>query len=224
MTKRPVRAGFIVDRRDSLGVTLLMEAARQGERECLLRCLEEGSDINAVDNAGNNAVIHALQAGHDGIAIILMNQGAEVAKPTKMGITALMEACTARMPEVIDRLLQKKVPLDLQDRLGNTALMLSCDLGDGWAACRIAEEGADFEVLKNKAGFTALALARSKMKRDDLALFEKILEKRRDEKKLADIKAVEIKAQELEQNVHDATVLQRAIKPMKPVALKLKAR
>jgi ankyrin repeat protein len=221
---RPVPEGFVVDRRDSLGTTLLMEAARQGEYNRVLQCLEEGSDINAVDNAGNNALIYALQAKEDTIAIILMNKGLDAAKQMRGGTTALIEACAAQLPEVIERLLQKKVPLDAQNKQGNTALMTACLRNDGWAACRIAEEGADFENLRNKKGMTALAIARAHMDRKDLVLFENIIEKRREEKKQADIRATETRAQELEQNVQDATVLQREIKVGKPVALKLKPR
>ncbi|TAL37275.1 MAG: ankyrin repeat domain-containing protein [Alphaproteobacteria bacterium] len=224
MKKRPVPAKFVVDRRDSLGVTLLMEAARRGVRERMLQCLDEGSDINAVDNGGYNALMHALQGKQDVPAIDLINRGIDVTLRAKNGSTALIEACQSQMPEIIERLLKKKVPLDAQNSQGNTALMIACLLNDGWAACRVAEEGADFETLKNKKEMTAIDIARRFMDRKDLVLFENIIEKRREEKKLADIRAAETKAQELEQNVQDATVLQREIKVGKPVALKLKPR
>jgi uncharacterized protein len=224
VTKRHQRPGFVVDKRDAIGMTLLMTAAQAGEYKCVEECLESGADINAVDNAGNNALIHALRAKEDTIGIILMNKGIDAAKQTSGGTTALIEACASQLPEVIERLLKKKVPLDAQNVQGNTALMTACLLNDAWAACRIAEEGADYDLLKNKEGMTALDIAHRFMDRKDLVLFENIIEKRRDEKKLAEMKAVETRAQELQQNVQDATVLQRAIKPMKPVALKLKAR
>ena len=224
MTKRHLRPGFVVDKRDTTGMTLLMTAAQAGEYQCLLECLESGADINAVDNAGNNALIHAARNKQDTIAVVLIRRGANAAHQTPGGSTALIEACDAQLPDVIENLLQKKVPLDAQNAQGNTALMLACALSDGWAACRIAEEGADFETLKNKDGDTALALARSRMRHDDFVAFNNIIEKYREVKRLADIKAAAESAKTLEKNVEKATVLQRAIKPMKPVALKLKPR
>lgn len=224
MKKRPVPAKFIVDRRDSLGVTLLMEAARRGVRERMLQCLDEGSDINAVDNGGFNALMHALQGKQDVPAIDLMNRGIDVTHQAKNGSTALIESCLSQIPEITDRLLKKKVPLDAQNQSGNTALMIACLLKDGWAACRIAEEGADFDTLKNNRGQTALDLANSFLSRKDLLLFEKILETRRAQKRQEEIRAAETRAQELEQNVHEATVLQRGIRPLKPVAFKPKPR
>ncbi|MEZ0225608.1 MAG: ankyrin repeat domain-containing protein [Alphaproteobacteria bacterium] len=222
MTKRHQRAGFVVDKRDADGMTLLMTAAQTGEYQCLLECLESCADINAVDNAGNNALIHAVRAKQDTIAVVLMNKGIDPAKQTSGGTTALIEACASQLPEVIERLLKKKVPLNAQNRSGNTALMVACLLNDGWAACRIAEEGADFETLKNKKDMTALAIARTFMKRDDLVCFEEVIEKRRAAQRLVDQAAAEERAKTLEKNVEEATILQRAIKPMKPVALKLK--
>jgi hypothetical protein len=223
MTEHTVPSGFIVDKRDADGVTLLMEAARQGEYKRLQQCLDEGSDINAVDYAGNNALMHALLNKEDTIAVILISRDIDAGKPALNGSTPLLEACAAQMPEVIERLLKKKVPLDAQNKHGSTALMTACAFGDGWAACRLVEEGADFDMLKNEKGLTALDTAHVGLRGRDLLLFERIVEKRREQIKIAEARAQAERERISNENIRNETVLQRDVKTLKRVVFRPKA-
>jgi ankyrin repeat protein len=210
--KKSLKASFTVDKRDSLGTTLLMEAARQGTYDRLLQCLNEGSDINAIDYHGNNALMYAIEGRQDGLAAVLVARGIDAGRKNNAGITPLMEACVAGIPEIIERIAQAKPALDVQDKQGNTALMRSCAAGDGWAACRLVDAGADFEKLQNSNESTALTIAQARLPRKDLELFMACVEKRREQQR-----------REMAQNVHEATVLQRDVRPLRPVAFRPKA-
>lgn len=222
MTQSLRSTGFGCDRRDSFGTTLLMEAARQGTFERLTQCLDDGADLNAVDYAGRNALIYAIEGKSDGAAAILLNRGIDPERSDKAGNTPLIEACKAAIPEVIQRLIAKKVPLDVQNEKGNTALMFACANGDGWAACKLVDAGADAEMLTNKQGSTALALAQKSMRPQDLAALRLRIAAQGEKKRQSAIADAEAKEKELAQNVRDATVLQRNVIPMRPVAFRRK--
>lgn len=221
--KKQFKAAFAVDKRDSLGTTLLMEAARRGTYDRLLKCLGEGSDINAVDYAGRNALMYAIEGKHDGLATVLIARGIDAERKDANKNTPLIQACIAGVPEIIERLMQKHVTLDAQNDKGNTALMMACTAGDGWAACKLVDAGADFETLKNSKGTDALTLARAALRGDDLVKFLACVDKSRERQQAANIAAAETKARELAQNVEVATVLQRNVTPLRPVAFRPKA-
>jgi ankyrin repeat protein len=214
---------FVVDKRDHAGTTLLMEAARQGELDCLKECLARGAKLNAVDYAGRNALMYAIEGKQEAIAAWLLNAGIDAQTPDKAGNTPLHHACMEKIPEVVERLAQKKVPFDVQNKKGVTALMFSCAGGDGWAACRLVDAGADATSITNQNGATAFALARQVMIDKDFEAFKRCVENQQEKKRRAAVAAAEAKEQELAQNIHDATVLQRNVTPMKPVAFRRKA-
>jgi ankyrin repeat protein len=219
--KKHANAVFVVDKRDSNGTTLLMESARQGTYERLLQCLVEGSDINAVDLAGNNALLYAIEGGQPEMAAILLNHGIDAERKNSSGNTPLIAACIGRAPEVVQRLLQKNVALDVQNKRGNTALIMACAAGDGWAACKLVDAGANIDLL-NEQGASAMMLARRVMIPKDFTLFEACVEKRREKQRQDAAIAADKKQRELEQNVRDATVLQNNVVPLKPVAFRRK--
>lgn len=215
--------GFIVDKRDNDGTTLLMESARQGTYESLTQCLDEGASLNAVDYAGRNALMYAIEGKSDGAAAILLNRGIDAGCRDKLGNTPLIEACKEQIPEVIQRLIAKNVALDVQNDKGNTALIFACANGDGWAACKLADAGADAEQLTNHEGNSALTIARKCMRPQDFATFETCVAAQREKKRLSAIAAAEEKERQLAQHVVEATVLQRDVTPLKPVAFRPKA-
>lgn len=219
MKKPSTTAPFTADRRPADVTTPLMEAARAGAYERVLECLDRGCDINAVDDAGRNALFYALDAKQETIATVLLNRGIDGAQAAKDGVTPLMRACANEIPEIVQRLLQKKVPLDARTEHGNTALIFACAAGDGWSACRLLEEGADWSPV-NAQGNSAVSLARVGMSNRDFLLFEQCLLQKMEARRLA--LAVQ-KEQELARQVEEATILQRDVRPLKPVAFRPKA-
>ncbi len=220
--KKSLKTAFVTDKCDSNGTTLLMESARQGAYEQLLQCLDEGYDINAVDRAGNNALMYAIEGRQPEMAALLLNRGIDAEQKNASGSTPLLEAGGAKTPEIVQRLLQKKVAVDVQNEHGNTALIMACAAGDGWAACKLVEAGADADNLRNAQGANALMLARRVMIPKDVALFEACVERRREKLRQEAVAAAEQAQREKEQVIREATVLQRDVVPLKPVAFRRK--
>lgn len=220
--QKKLRTSFTVDKRDSLGTTPLMEAARQGTYDRLIKCLDEGSDINAVDYAGNNALMYAIERKQDGIATILLSKGIDAGRKNAVGQTPLLNACMEGVPEIIQRLLEHDIALDVQDKHGNTGLMISCAIRDSWAACKLVDAGADVDTLRNSKGATGLDVARESLRGRDLELFLACVEKRREAKSAQDAVNAAKRQQEIEQNAHDATVARDNVILLKPVAFRPK--
>ncbi|MDE1151310.1 MAG: ankyrin repeat domain-containing protein [Micavibrio sp.] len=194
---------------DANGMTLLMEAARQNLLAKITECVGMKHNINAVDNAGNNALMHAVVNDSEEAACLLLHHGIAPDCAAKTGETPLMEACRRQMDTIVERIAASGKGLDLQEKVeGRTALMLAIEAGDGWAACRLASAGADTATLRDKKGDTAESLARLRLKPQDLIAFEKTVAKHK-------AAAAADKKQRLAETVTGATILQRGIKPLR---------
>jgi ankyrin repeat protein len=216
--KRAVAPGFVVDKRDSLGVTLLMEAVKQGLLEKTVQCIEEGSDVNARDNAGWDPLMHAVHAEHPELAALLVFHGADVTHATPGGETALMQACRCQLHEAIEQIVTKGAPLDVQEKkFGQTALMTAIEHGDAYAACRLAGAGADTDTITDLKGLTAEKMARQKFSGRDLDAFLNLAAAERDRR------AAEARRR-IENDVAAATVLRQDVAVLKPLSFRLKPR
>ncbi|MBI1215066.1 MAG: hypothetical protein GC185_04505 [Alphaproteobacteria bacterium] len=220
--------GFIVDKRDEGGMTMLMECARQNLIAETIQCLDEGSDINAKDKAGLTPLLHALLNGKPDVAVLLANKGADLTVKTAQGMNALMLACQqqrgGKMTEVIETLIRRGSPLDERGHLTcMTALHHAINNRDIWAAERLICAGADFDTIGNKFGHTAektgLQTFSDKKDRD---FFTSAIEQRRTAAARAAQEEADRRENELRQTVAKATVLQREVTRMKPLTLRRK--
>lgn len=210
---------FIVDRRDVMGVTLLMEAVKRNLLDKARECIAQGSDINATDKTGRTPLMHAIEEGADTGAVFMISQGADVSVARPDGMTALMMACGPAgdpMPEVVERLVRASAPLDAQaEKNGYTALMFAIDNNDAWAAHRLLRAGADFSKLINKSGQTAEAMIGAHFHPEERDQLRSEIEKQR-------AAAREKAEREMRENIESATVAQRDIPLLKRVSLKPK--
>ena len=194
---------------DAPSVTPLMEAAKQNDIEKIHAYVEAQHKVNAVDNLGWNALQHALVNEQEEAAVTLLNAGIDPVAPNKLGDTPLMEACRRQIDTVITRIARSGCNLDAQEKVnGHTAVMVAIETGDGYAACILAENGADTATLKNKKGQTAEQMARFHFSGKNLTCFENIVAK----KKAA---ATAQRKRELQENVASATKLDHGITPVR---------
>lgn len=211
-----LRTGYTVDKRDADGKTKLMEAASRGMHAETVKIIAEGADVNAADNAGFTVLIHTLMEKQESMAALLMHHGAKPDTPSKTGMTPLMFCAMLQLHEGLEQCINRKAALDAQEsKEGLTALMMAIKFDDAYAAFRLLKAGADAETIVNHKGMTALQMAQAKFAQKDIRLFESDLAERR-------LKQESTRAQELAENVRDATVLNHDIQPMKRVTLKIK--
>lgn len=73
----------------------LIEAARDGDMESLLRMLDEGVDANMVDCKRWSPLMHAAHRGHACIVTMLLQRGADPSHTDASGVTAAAVAALA---------------------------------------------------------------------------------------------------------------------------------
>jgi hypothetical protein len=95
-----------VNRRFEHGWTLLMEAARQGDRAAADQLIARGAEINARAEKGYSALLIAIVENHTDIAKLLIEKGADVNAATDFGYTPLLAAMSLRDEELV-QLLKK---------------------------------------------------------------------------------------------------------------------
>ena len=126
-------AGALVDSRNSLGVTALIAASREGKLEAVRSLIRGGADVNLV-----------------------------CISPQGFSFTALMLASRNNHPSVVEALLEAGADANFACPLtGRTALMLACHHGCKACVCALLAGGADPRMVSHK-GSTALSFAASK--------------------------------------------------------------
>jgi len=188
----------------------LFKAAAENDFQAIAGLAAKGGiEINARDDRQRTPLIVALESRNSEAALMLIHHKADVtATLPSSGRQPLAIACAKGLQEVIERLVTVGAPLDAQGTDGETAIMKAIKQGDGWAACRLAAAGADTETIRNNDGRTAWHLAHEYLDAGDYNFFKGIVETQRRQR-------AEAAARELAENVSDATVLKREIKPLK---------
>nr|XP_026692876.1 BRCA1-associated RING domain protein 1-like [Ciona intestinalis] len=108
------------------GETKLHLAAIQRDLAALRLLLgEEGTDVNAKDNAGWTSLHEACNRGYSDIAEALINSGAFVDIPGYENETPLMDAVANNRVETVKLLVQKGANVNLRSLQGKTAITLA---------------------------------------------------------------------------------------------------
>ncbi len=116
--KRFLKKGVLIDEKNAQGMTPLMMAARFFYNDVVEWLINNGCDINIVDNAGRSALMHAAYTGNaDGIKI-LINSGASITNVDADGLTVLAYCARHGRPEALTELLKHQPDLrDLNEAL-----------------------------------------------------------------------------------------------------------
>jgi TonB family protein len=103
------------------GVTALMRAARDGERENVKALLEQGVDVNVRDPGGWSALTYAAAKGDLEIVKVLLSKGAEIDPKDQTEPTPLMAAVTYKNVAVVKMLIAHGAHVNQTDRTGGSA-------------------------------------------------------------------------------------------------------
>ena len=108
------------------GLTALMRAARDGERNNVKALLEQGVDVNVRDTGsftgGWSALTYAAANGDLEIVKALVSNGAEVDSVDESGATPLMAAAQYDNASVVKALIEKGADVNRRDKSGASAL------------------------------------------------------------------------------------------------------
>jgi ankyrin repeat protein len=124
----------------------LPSAAMAGDAEAVLRLLELGLPVDAVDAQGCSALLRAAGGGHDVVVALLLERGADTTLAARTGATPLSAAISMRHVGVVDQLLRAGATPDLALPGDVTPLMLAAALGQPELISRLLAHGADPEA------------------------------------------------------------------------------
>ena len=105
VAKMLVQAGVDPNARQENGMTALMSAAFNGQRDVAKALLEQGAQVNA-DAKGFNALSLAVERGDIAMAELLLKHGAEAKTRPPSGLSALEKAQQRQNADLI-KLLEK---------------------------------------------------------------------------------------------------------------------
>ena len=163
-----------VNAKNQYGVTTLIEASYQGQREQVEWLIVEGADLNARDNQGDTALMNAAIKGHSEIVALLLANGADVHAKDNAGNTALIEAskyARESTSEVLSLLVEHGAEVNEKNNYGETALMNAARWGHKENVKFLVDEGADINA-KTKSGESVLEFAAYALHKDVVELLK----------------------------------------------------
>lgn len=129
------------------------------KRVALYLAAQPELDLEATNEAGENALMMAALRGHLDLVELLINRGAQVNKP---GWAPLHYAATypgENALEIVRKLLEHHAFVDSESPNGSTPLMMAAQYGTEPVVQLLLEEGAQ-PLQKNQQGLTAIDFAR----------------------------------------------------------------
>jgi TonB family protein len=139
-TSRPEAA--LPQARDEDGVTALMRAARDGERDNIKALLEQGVDINSRDAYGWTALTYAAAKGDIEIVKALLAKGADLNARDEDDYTPLMASAAYGHTSIVRLLIDKGVNINQKDKNGTTALDIAARTHQNKVAELLKKAGA----------------------------------------------------------------------------------
>ena len=162
--KELIEKGALVNAKNSIGSTALIEASLAGNKELVELLIEKGALVNDKTDSGMTALIWASYAGHKEVAKLLIEEGADIdAKDNEaqQGKTALIWAIQKGHNEVVELLISKGADIEAKDKTnGNTALTMASACNRKEVVELLISKGADVNA-KNNAGFNALSMTKN---------------------------------------------------------------
>jgi uncharacterized protein len=154
----------------------LRQAAMIGDVDTVLKMIERGVDVNAIDQDGRSALHLASFDGFDEVVDLLLDRGADPRQVDGKGRTALMFASTGPHLAAVERLLEANSPVDAVDTDERfTALMFAAAEGQNEIVQRLLQAGAD-PAKRDADGESALDFATTNGHIDAAAMIASALE------------------------------------------------
>ena len=152
----------------------LHAAAYRGEREQVLRLIENGQDIHAKSTSFRFTPFHmAIFNGHTEIAELLLSKGAKINEKSNYNQTPLHWAAMMGQEESVKFLLERGVPPNDASEQGWTALHCASRMGHINIVKMLMEYGARKDQ-KTPEGQTAKGLAETFNKREVASYLDSI--------------------------------------------------
>jgi ankyrin repeat protein len=140
------------------GTTALMGAALRGYAAVCQSLLEEGADVDAVNDQNQTALSFAASQGYRDVVFVLLDHGPSNATSMQDtgGRTPLLHAISGGHVGCVQRLLESRCSTDVVDAHGRTPLLVAASAGNT-ALCRmLTKHGADVNIASTGGAITPL--------------------------------------------------------------------
>jgi len=134
----------------------LQIAAKQGRVEEVRKLVQEGANVEGVDETGRTALLISIVHGRVDVVKLLLEMGANLAARDKYGRTATsLVAVYGKCAAILKDLDKMGASRDAADNYGKTALMLAAMYGHTETLQALLDLGVDLDTVDN-VGITAL--------------------------------------------------------------------
>ena len=154
----------------ALAAESLPELVELGQREAVLRALEDGVDVDARGPDGATALLWAAHEGDRELVAALLARKANPEAANDYGVTPLAAAAVEADAEIIGALLEAGADVEAANPEGQTALMVVARTGRVDAARLLIEHGANVNAHEAFGGQTALMWAAAQKHPDMIRL------------------------------------------------------
>ena len=141
------------DATDTVGRSVLMMAAANGDDACCEILCRAGADVELRDDAGWTAMMVAADAGNVGTVKLLMLHGADPTVQLPVGASPLMLAAQCGFTDVCELLMEFGADPNETDKNGMTALMCAARSGYSATCNALLDGGALLTAVSNTEQF-----------------------------------------------------------------------
>ncbi|KAL2809368.1 hypothetical protein BJX63DRAFT_435237 [Aspergillus granulosus] len=135
--------------------TPLSWAAQNGRDGIVQLLIQNGSNVNGVDEGGQTPLLQASANGHGAVVRVLIEKGAEINATDKDGRTPLLWALEKNHLAVAGLLIERGAEVNISDEDGLTPLLLASTTGHEAVVRLLIERGAEVNAT-SKSGRTPL--------------------------------------------------------------------
>jgi ankyrin repeat protein len=141
-------------------VSLLQDAAHDGDLKGVEKAIESGVDVNGMDEEGRTALMFAGFNGHSEIVLKLLDAESGIDRRDMMGRTALLYAATGPFPETVQILLDKGAEPNVVDSDEHFSPLMHAAAEGNLDVVKILLEAGSDATLQDVDGDNAASFAR----------------------------------------------------------------
>jgi len=141
------------------GMALVAEMFKQGQKDDIIKRLDEGLSVESKDNTGQTMLALAARYSGGDMVSLLIERGADVDAMDNAGRTPLMSAGQYGNMEALQVLVDSGAQVNARDKIGNTPLSWASGFGTPECVKELIESGADIEAVSSVTGWTPLIWA-----------------------------------------------------------------
>ncbi len=141
---------LVINQRNKGGATSLHIACREGNFEIAKTLIDNGANVNIVDNEGWTPLMRASLAGNNEIVEILLKNGAKANQLNSLNESALIHATSSRCTKCIEQIIENGDLIKNMD-----ILVLKSQIADAFLIARNQENKANQGVLESFLDYTS---------------------------------------------------------------------